>query len=263
MAKNKNTEQLNLENIDPDNYFQLLKEKKQETSDEFFKNLYENTEVLLKKFHVLGQNKLIRKLLFTLEVLEKEKVLFDKGFRTFIYRDDIEYYIDKVSDKAVQIIELANYPRVIPDEVAEKVVELKKENIFDEYFIVFTDYTGETKREVKKEAMRKDPIIFGVFLKNDSARGKYLHDRFYYIADWEDEYCDLTLSKMVSDMSAKGKIIERKVSDTANASIEDIQSYMEILVEADKTKGMLVIPEKPKKNVIKKVQTWLKHLTEK
>ncbi|MDU7184950.1 MAG: hypothetical protein E6294_02830, partial [Klebsiella sp.] len=68
---------------------------------------------------------------------------------------------------------------------------------FDEFFIVFTDYTGEKEREVKKERIEKDPILFGAFLNEET---KVVADRFYFLGDWIDEYCDLTLDKMICSM---------------------------------------------------------------
>jgi len=258
----KNTDELSkIEeqfDMDPDDYFANLKAKKHETTDEDLHKLYDNTEILLKKAHALGQNIAVRKLLFTAEVFEKEKKLFNMGFRTFLYRDDIEFYTKKVAKKAVKIIELKRYPRVIPDEIAEQVIKLKEANIFDEYFIVFTDYTSESTREIKKEDKRKDPIIFGVFLKDDkNVRGRLLHDRFYYIADWEDEYCDLTLSKLVSDMAEKGKHVERKVADSTNSSVEEIKEYIQNLDEASNTGFRVRNAVDQKKTVFQKVATFL------
>ena len=216
--------------IDAQKYFDELKTKKQNTTDQFLLNLYENTEVLLKKAFALGQLYATRKLIFTLETLEKERELYNLGCRTFIYRDDIEHYIDKVSAKAVKIIELENYPREIPDEVASQLIEFKQRNIFSQYYVVFTDYTGETSKELKAEQKRKDPILFGTFMKKDTS-GTYLHDRFYYIADWEDEYCDLTLARMTAEMTAKGKSIKQPVC-IPDASIQTIRDYLTQLEES-------------------------------
>ena len=46
----------------------------------------------------------------------------------------------------------------------------------------------------KESKPEKDPIIFGAFIQ----RGKdvLMSERLYYIADWIDEYCDLTLEKL-------------------------------------------------------------------
>lgn len=239
--------------IDPLDYFNNLKNSKHELTDEFLKNLYTNTEVLLKKSHALGQHKVCRKLLYSLEVLDKEKILYDSGFQTFVYRDDIEYYMDKVRDKAVKIITLQDYPREIPDAVASRLIFLKEKGIFDEYYVVFTDYTGNTEREVQTERRRKDPIVFGAFAKRDP-QNRVLHDRFYYIADWEDEYCDLTLSKMVSEMSVAGRSIAKPVF-IPDSSVDSIRDYMNSLEEENNS---FRLGSKKKKSFFDKIKLWSK-----
>lgn len=250
MAEENKLEELG---IDPEDYFANIKSKKQQTSDEFLKTLYSNMESLLKKAYALGQTKVVKKILYTLEVLEKERKLYELGFSDFVYREDVEYYMDKVSDKAVKIINLEEYPREIPDEVAEKLMILKKEGIFDVYYIVFTDYTGEVEREVEKERRRKDPIIFGTFSKRDQ-NSRILHDRFYYIADWEDEYCDLTFDKMVSEMSKAGKDIKIPVC-IPDADIGTIRDYMSAL-EKQKNQQWRYIPAKKKQSFFGKIKFW-------
>lgn len=226
-------QKLEEQGMDPEDYFANIKSKKQQTTDEFLATLYDNMQVLLKKAYALGQTKVINKLLYSLEVLEKERELYKLGFRDFVYRDDVEYYMDKVSDKAVKIINLEEYPREIPDEVAEQLLVLKEKKIFDVYYIVFTDYTGQVEREVAEERKRKDPILFGTFAKRERA-GRLLHDRFYYIADWIDEYCDLTFDKMVSEMSQHGKEIKRPVC-IPDADLQTIRDYMTALQEQKDT----------------------------
>lgn len=218
--------------IDPEDYFNNLKSKVQETDSEFLKNLFENSMALLKKAHAFGQTSMIKKLLFTIDVLEKESYLLQQGIKTFIYRDDIEYYMDKVSKQTVKIINLAEYPREIPDEVAEVLIDLKEKKIFDEYYIVFTDYTGAVEREVAEKDKKKDPILFGAFTREDRL-GRLIHDRFYYIADWEDEYCDLTLSKMISEMSKAGKVLDNPVC-IPDSSLQSIRDYLTNLEESGK-----------------------------
>lgn len=231
---NTDEEQKEEQLLDPEDYFSNLKSKRQETTDEYLDNLYASMEVLLRKAFAMGQIKMVRKLLFALDVLEKERTLYQHGFRTFIYRDDVEYYMDKVTSKAVKIIKLEDYPREIPDEVAQKLLFLREKNIFDTYYVVFTDYTGKLEREVAVEDRRKDPIIFGAFCKRDP-HNRILHDRFYYIADWEDEYCDLTLDKMVSEMAKAGKFITHKIHYGSN--LNSIRQYVNSL-DDKKEKGV-------------------------
>lgn len=251
-------EEIKIENetIDPEDYFGNLKSKRQETTDEFLKNLYVNMEEMLKKAHALGQTRVVKKLLYTLNVLEKERELYELGFRSFVYRDDIEYYMDKVSSKAVKIITLEEYPREIPNEVAEKLMILKEKNIFDEYYVVFTDYTGAVEREVAAERKRKDPIIFGTFAER-TRNSRMLHDRFYYIADWEDEYCDLTFDKMISELSMKGKEVKNSVC-IPDADVQTIRDYINALEEkkeADRISFRISTTPK-KKSFFSKIKFW-------
>jgi len=53
----------------------------------------------------------------------------------------------------------------------------------------------------KEKEKAKDPILFGV-MKNSR--------NLYFIADWEDEYCDLTLSKMLNVLGKKSLTINNK-----------------------------------------------------
>ena len=236
--------------IDPKEYFAKVKSMKHRTDKKFLENLHKNSNVLLQKAYKLGQETAIRKLLFSIDVITKEKFLLGKGFDTFVYKDDIDSFLGMVANKSVKIIELSRYPREIPDEIANKILSLQDDKIFDEYFIVFTDYTDEIGKEVKAEKRRKDPIIFGTFIKDIN-----ISDRFYYIGDWEDEYCDLTLDKMVSKMSEKGKEIKHTIN-IEEASTDEIREYVANLDE--KQNNRFVIGAKPKKPFFKKVKLWTK-----
>lgn len=176
-------------------YFDRLKDMKHKFTEEDMATLYDLCMKLANKAAVTGQKKALKKLLFHLECVEREKELIRLGFDTFVYQDDIDYFIDEVRKRSVKIIELENYEREIPDEIVD-IIE-KTRDIVDVYYIVFTDYTGKVERQIAKEYRDKDPILFGCFSSDESYT---IVDRFYYLGDWVDEYCDLTLEKMVSQM---------------------------------------------------------------
>lgn len=202
----------------PAQFFQIVKGKKNIATDELLAKIYDNSLILLNQYQALGQTQAMKKLLFHIDCLEKERELIKAGINIFVYRDDIEDYINNVADDVVRIIELENYERNIPEDVAERIIKVK--DLFDMICIVFTDYTGEARRIAEKE---RDPIAFGIF-KNESISGSIL-DRFYFLGDWVDEYCDLTLSKMVSEMEAKqNKNIQHPISTP-----EDIEKLKEQL----------------------------------
>lgn len=169
--------------ITPSQYFENLKNAKQTITTDALKNSYSIFIKLAKKYDELGQTEFktesLKKIDFLVDVLSKEEKLIEIGVTTFIYKDVIEDYIENIADKTVKIIEMSRYMRKIPDDLVE-VVDKTKE-LFDEFYVVFTDYTGQEERKVEKERRDKDPILFGAF-KN----GSNVSDRFYFLGDWVD-----------------------------------------------------------------------------
>lgn len=169
--------------ITPSQYFENLKNAKQTITTDALKNSYSIFIKLAKKYDELGQTEFktesLKKIDFLVDVLSKEEKLIEIGVTTFIYKDVIEDYIENIADKNVKIIEMSRYMRKIPDDLVE-VVDKTKE-LFDEFYVVFTDYTGQEERKVEKERRDKDPILFGAF-KN----GSNVSDRFYFLGDWVD-----------------------------------------------------------------------------
>lgn len=227
--------------LTPQQYFEEIKDRKHHITDAELVKVYDNCLDLLNKYKITGQQKGMRKLMFHLECIEKEREIVKMGINTFIYRDDIEEYIDSVAKDTVKIIELENYEREIPDEIVEVVAAVKDK--FDQLYVVFTDYTGKVERQVEKERREKDPILFGTF-QNPSNRT--VIDRFYYLGDWEDEYCDLTLDKMVNETEKAGK---RNIVKTISTP-KDIEELREQLSSLSEINGNFIVstPEaKPKK----------------
>lgn len=215
--------------LSPSEYFEQIKEKKNHVTDEALVKVYENCLDLLNKYKITGQKKGMKKLMFHLECIEKEREIVKMGIDTFIYRDDIEEYIDNVAKDTVKIIELENYEREIPDEIAELIGSVKEK--FDQLYVVFTDYTGKIQRQIEKERRDKDPILFGTFQNQEN---RTVIDRFYYLGDWEDEYCDLTLDKMVNETEKAGK---RNIVHTISTpdDVKDLKEQLCGLAEYNST----------------------------
>ena len=184
------------QSISPSQYFDFLKDAKNTITVEALKNSFDVFIKLAEKYQKLGQVESLKKLSFLADTLVKEEKIIGMGITTYVYKDVVEDYIEHVADKTVKIIELSRYMREVPDELVE-VVE-KTKDIFDQFYVVFTDYTGKEERKVEKERRDKDPILFGVFKNNTT-----VSDRFYFLGDWVDEYCDLTLDKMVEQYKEK------------------------------------------------------------
>ena len=211
----------NTEKISPSQYFDYIKNAKNDITTEALKESYSVFLKLAEKYTKLGQKESLKKLCFLADTLKKEEKLIELGITTYIYKDVIEDYIENVADETVKIIELSRYMREVPDELVETIE--KSKDLFDEFYVVFTDYTGKEERKVEKERRDKDPILFGVFKNNSNVA-----DRFYFLGDWVDEYCDLTLDKMVEQYQEnKGysPAVETKIPETTDELIEILKSY--------------------------------------
>ena len=100
---------------------------------------------------------MLRKLMFIVDCIPKERELLKLGYDIFIYKDDIEEYINSVQNKVIKIIELKNYSREIPDELVD-TIERTRDIFNGNFYVLFTDYTGKEERRVEKERREKDPL---------------------------------------------------------------------------------------------------------
>lgn len=256
-------EKENKNELTPSQYFDILKGAKNTITTESLKKSYETFIELAEKYKKLGQVESMKKLCFLADTLVKEEKLIELGITTYVYKDTVEDYISNVADKTVKIIELSRYMREIPDELVETVERSKP--LFDEFYVVFTDYTGKEERKVEKERRDKDPILFGVF-KNDTS----VADRFYFLGDWVDEYCDLTLDKMIEQYQAKKGVspaITTQIPQTSEELVSLLQSYKEDTkanavfvgsVEAEAVVSKYKLPSNdstPKKRFFEKVRS--------
>ena len=242
--------------LDPQDYFEYVKSMKDHMTDDFLVKLHKVIMKQLSKAMITGQNLQVRRLAYSLGILKREHELLELGIDTFVLRQDIETFINDVADKAVKVTELEFFPREIPDELFETIKMLKEKKLFDNFYVIHTDYTGEVTKNVDKARRRKDPILFGVFEQKIDDMWN-IYDRFYFIGDWEDEYCDLTLTKMVQEMSKKGIEITNKVA-IVEPSEKEIKSYVNCLIEDDKNRFHLGARKQP---LFKRVKSAWKLIT--
>lgn len=224
-----------LKEMTPYQYFQFVKSKVNKMNDENLNKLYSISSELLEKYKKTGQVKAAKKLAFHIKSILKEKEIIDLGITKFVYRDDIENYIDNIAKDVVKIIELKNYPREIPDELVETIEKTK--DIFDEMYVLFTDYTGEVEKKVEKE---RDPILFGSFIDRTVDE---MSQRMYYLGDWVDEYCDLTLDKLVSQTN-KSIVKEISIPNDTNELINQLNKIQELNNEEFRMTSDVVKPHK-------------------
>jgi hypothetical protein len=171
--------------------------------------------------YAVGQTALVEKLLSEMVANKYEALLASRGAYYAISEQRVVDFAKK-TERGVELTYLKNFTRPIPQESINKVIKANEYEVFDNYVVMHYDPKGEHRAETKKEeAKRKDPIIFGVIAGSR---------KLYYITDWIDEYCDLTLDKFV---------------DTLGTTKDEFQEGVE-------KKDEPVKEEKPKKKIIKK-----------
>lgn len=255
MNQENSTQQLT-----PTNYFEYVKNQRNISKSQELNEFRENALYLIEKYRMTNQVSGMKKLMFAIDMIEKEKEAISLGIDTFVYLKDIRKFIANVSDEVVKIIRLEDYPREIPDDIVEKYVQVK--DVFHRFYVVFTDYTGEAESQVEKSRRDKDPILFGAF--HDDEEGE-LNEKFYYIGDWIDEYCDLTLEKMVEEM----KVYEnRDISHDMfiPSSIDELREELDKYVyhrgtyvkRNDLQKAHSSQPTKKSGNLFAKFKSWWK-----
>jgi hypothetical protein len=213
--------------MEPNEYFKELKTNLKGADLVQFKKQIENIEQQICLANRVGQTNLLHKLVFVREAIFKEQELFVVGIKNYVYKEDMTKYLDSIINKSVKTIELSRYPRPIPIDCLKEIERVKGLNLFDDFIVVYTDFTKEkqqTKEEAAYVARNKDPIDFGIF---QHKRSGIKHDRIYFITDWEDEHCDLTFTKLIEKMSksAYGEIKESHI-DLANI-VENVKKEMD------------------------------------
>lgn len=220
----------NVENITPSVYFDYVKGLKETINKDEYAIIIDSALKMIDKCKITKQTAMAKELTHQVELALRELDAANKGFDIFVDRKVIEKYIATVEGKAIKIIELSEYTREIPEEVMERVA--KASEIFDQMYIVFTDYTKKEAKRVAKERRDKDPILFGAFLdkQGDNKNKIYIEDRLFFVADWVDDKCDLTLEEIVRQTEGKdNEVLTYKVHTPQD--IDEVKTYLKSFSE--------------------------------
>ena len=154
---------------------------------------YENA---LKQATIMGQISLIESLKNIIDVARSEAHLIVMGLKKYVTEKQVIDFYEKVGrDKNLKLTWIKNFGRIIPENVYKIKVDIDERKIFDNYVILHYDPKDNGQKLTKKEIeKKKDPILFGVIKESR---------KLYYIADWKDEYCDLTLEEMFKTLKSK------------------------------------------------------------
>lgn len=191
-----------------------------------------NIAKLAENYEKLGQYVAGAKHRWLVKLVDKEKQLLELGINQCLYKSDLADIAEKHPSRAIKFCSLVDYPRVIPSDVAERIS--KVQGIFDDIVIMYTDHTRKAQTNTVRK--RTDPIAFGMFTakltvtsptSSDGSNataigGPYIgavtnatstvranHERMYFIGDWEDEFCDLTLERLAVESEAMNKVLRR------------------------------------------------------
>lgn len=148
--------------------------------------------------------------------------IIPSGFTKFLDWDQISESLEKLESENVRNVlatTLKEYPRPIPSINAKKIEKAKE--YFDEIVIIYTDYTGKERGKVSQARKERDPIAFGVLTQDfvnpiSGRKTTTAHNQAFFITDWIDENCDLTLDKLLKESAKIGIDLEEKEIHSEN-----------------------------------------------
>jgi hypothetical protein len=185
--------------ISPQLYFSYVKKNLKLSTIEQFK-LEKRLRRLEKAFDKAvdnGQDVLAKKMLDLVYLGSRESILYAKGYKMFIEDEVLRKHKKNIRGGHISDTEYSEYTRLIPQDVIDKK---KKSDPFFDSFVIYHYWSPEAK-DVKtmsesEKARMKDPILFGQ-IKGST--------KLYFIADWTDEFCDLTFDELIDEIGQEAE----------------------------------------------------------
>ena len=179
--------------IAPELYFKYIKKKFGTLEGMKLNARLKRLEKAFNKAVENGQIALGEKLLKEISREARESAMYAKGFRHFIEMDDIRKYKHKIRGGHISDTKFQDFTRVIPDDVLVK--KKQAEGLFDG-FVIYHYWNAETAKKIEQKQkmspseynQMRDPVLFGVIQESN---------RLYFIAEWDDEYCDLSFEEII------------------------------------------------------------------
>lgn len=171
-------------------FFTKIKATSKESAQGYV-NRVEKYLTAIRNAKMVGQTALVEKLIREMIANKYESFLAAEGYYHVVSEEQMVDFIRK-SERGISIDYIKNFVRPIPMNVIEKIAKASELEVFDNYVIVHYDPKGTNRQDTAKEEYKKrDPIVFGVIAGST---------KLYYITDWIDDYCDLTLEKFVDTL---------------------------------------------------------------
>lgn len=181
-------------------FFESVKAEQTELDAQHVNEVLDKYETVLENAKLNNQIALVEKITDYAGVLKNELILSTSNFKKYLTEESIVKFYNIASkhekkQTGLKLTYVKNFAKIIPEEITVLKKEADKLCIFDNFVILHYDYDGTAVAETKaEEQRRKDPIMFGVI------RGSR---NLYYIGDWIDEYCDLTLDGIIKKIGKK------------------------------------------------------------
>lgn len=193
-------------------FFNSVKAGAKELSTKGIEEVLSKYSTVLENAKINNQTALIDKINDYAKILKTELILSSTEFNKYLTEESIvEFHeIASVHEKyktGLCLTYIKNFIKVIPEDITELRRKADKLKIFDNYVILHYDYDGKSVEDTKAEKeKKKDPILFGVIKGSTN---------LYYIGDWIDDYCDLTLDEIIKELGEDTvKILDTKQMKT-------------------------------------------------
>lgn len=212
--------------------FTELKSSLSKMTDEDASEMLSRISELTDSAKRAGQDQMLKTLKLQYDWSVKEITdIVPAGYDTFLNIEDINDAIAVLNENNIRRLlftDVRNYTHSIPEDSANKINEAKK--VFDRVYILHTDFSGKDRKETEEVRKEKDPVAFGTLISDVNGR-KVQNPHYYFITDWEDEYCDLTLAKLVDEYkTATSKVLPVK------EALDELSAKFSELEEKDETK---------------------------
>jgi hypothetical protein len=177
----------------PEVFFQFVKSKLKATELKDLSQRLLKLSGMVRSTELTGQRALHEHLVVELCGVVREQEIAAMGMNITLPEKVVTELVPTIPKLKYEQFE--KFPRIVPKAVMDRIAAVKLANVFDEYYILYVDGKPSEKLETNEDKIkRKDPILFGKL--------KTFPGRLYFIIDWTDEFCDMTLAKMVNHIQA-------------------------------------------------------------
>lgn len=194
-------------NISPKLYFSYVKSKLTISEQKELASRLVVLYDLMREAKEIKQQAYYEKLMHMAVICVREQEIAVAGYEYYLFKNDIYKFIHKVRDQTVKLTNLENFTRNIPSNVRDELKIAQDKKLFDSFWILHNDpLKGSEGKTQKDKIVEKDPILFGCVDVNKNV--------FFYLTDWVDEYCDLTLDEFTNKMAMQARTRIVKSLDT-------------------------------------------------